>query len=425
MNRTRFTLWSRAILPLILALSAPSALARPHATAAPASAFNGAALLKEAWTVISERFYDPAFNGADWEAVLSAYTPRAQQASNYQELSKIINAMLAELRVSHTGYYTPLDREYYELVDIFFSRNPALAKQRSGIFRDGVVRYEGIGIVTRQIESETFIIDLVPGLPADDAGLHVGDQIVSANGKPFHPILSFLDKAGQTVLLLIQRTDDQASRRVIEVKPTWIEPHKMFLESIQNGARIIERDDKRIAYVRIRSYASEDYQEALVQLVTAGGKLADADALILDIRGGWGGANPDYLNLFNRNIPVMNYTTRDGNRGVHDRQWRKPVVLLVDGGTRSGKEVLTHGFKKYGIGPVVGSPTAGAVLGAGPTLLSDGSLILCAVTNVTVDGQRLEGKGVQPDIEVLFDLRYADGADPQLDRAIDEAAKLD
>jgi len=36
-----------------------------------------------------------------------------------------------------------------------------------------------------------------------------------------------------------------------------------------------------------------------------------------------------------------------------------------------------------------------------------------------VDGERLEGRGVAPDIEVPFDFRYADGADPQLDRALE------
>jgi carboxyl-terminal processing protease len=36
-----------------------------------------------------------------------------------------------------------------------------------------------------------------------------------------------------------------------------------------------------------------------------------------------------------------------------------------------------------------------------------------------VDGERLEGVGVEPDIEVPFDFRYAAGNDPQLARALD------
>ena len=39
-------------------------------------------------------------------------------------------------------------------------------------------------------------------------------------------------------------------------------------------------------------------------------------------------------------------------------------------------------------------------------------------TKVLVDGQRLEDIVVTPTIEVPFDSRYAAGADPQLDRAV-------
>jgi C-terminal processing protease CtpA/Prc len=38
---------------------------------------------------------------------------------------------------------------------------------------------------------------------------------------------------------------------------------------------------------------------------------------------------------------------------------------------------------------------------------------------VLVDGQRLEGVGVMPTIAVPFSLAYAQGQDPQLDRAVD------
>ena len=53
-----------------------------------------------------------------------------------------------------------------------------------------------------------------------------------------------------------------------------------------------------IGYVHVWSYASDAYQEALEQLLGEGA-LKDADALVLDLREGWGGAVPDYLDLFN------------------------------------------------------------------------------------------------------------------------------
>lgn len=57
-------------------------------------------------------------------------------------------------------------------------------------------------------------------------------------------------------------------------------------------------------------------------------------------------------------------------------------------------------------------------------VLADGSLLYLAVADALIDGRRLEGIGVPPDIEVPFDVRYAAGADPQLERAPQEAVRL-
>ena len=57
-------------------------------------------------------------------------------------------------------------------------------------------------------------------------------------------------------------------------------------------------------------------------------------------------------------------------------------------------------------------------------MLGDRSLLLLAVADVQVDGGRLEGVDVTPDVEVPNDIRYAAGADPQLDRAIEEMSRV-
>jgi carboxyl-terminal processing protease len=93
--------------------------------------------------------------------------------------------------------------------------------------------------------------------------------------------------------------------------------------------------------------------------------------------------------------------------------------MLVNEGSRSAKEILALGFQQYRIGPVVGSKTAGAVVAGRPFPMQDGSLLYVAVADVYVNGgQRLEGKGITPDINVPFSLEYAQGADPQKERAI-------
>jgi C-terminal processing protease CtpA/Prc len=45
-----------------------------------------------------------------------------------------------------------------------------------------------------------------------------------------------------------------------------------------------------------------------------------------------------------------------------------------------------------------------------------------AVSDVRVEGERLEGRGVLPDVVVPFRLPYAAGHDPQLEAALAELA---
>src|SRR5439155_25704101 len=110
-------------------------------------------------------------------------------------------------------------------------------------------------------------------------------------------------------------------------------------------------------------------------------------------------------------------TDRNGVSELENVKWRKPVAMLVNGGTRSGKEILAYGFKKYRLGEVIGSRTEGAVLAA-TAFLIDGGLLLLAVGDVQVDGGRLEGVGVAPRIEVQADPASMGLGDPQLNRAI-------
>ena len=77
--------------------------------------------------------------------------------------------------------------------------------------------------------------------------------------------------------------------------------------------------------------------------------------------------------------------------------------MLVNRGTRCGKEVLAFGFKQNHLGEIIGTQTAGAVLAASAFLMDSGDLLLLAVADVAVDGQRLEGVGVRPTIKVPFD----------------------
>jgi carboxyl-terminal processing protease len=391
-----------AVLAFALSLVGACPLAATAADApAPASAAGNEAVLDEVWQTVRDHFYDPSLRGLDWASVRARYAPQAAAAESEDALAAVINAMLAELHASHTEFYTPAEPAYYQLADIF-----AGVLRRRGldrIFPGGKITYPGIG--------------MIEDTPAQQAGLLVGDEIVAADGAPFRPVLSFRNKIGSPIVLSIRRHAEGAGESII-VTPTELQPREMFLQGLRASARLIPtRTGLRIGYVHVWSYASGVYQEALEQLLGEG-VLKDADALVVDLREGWGGAVPDYLDLFNARAPTMQVRDRDGRIQLDNVKWRRPAAMLVNERTRSGKEVLAYGFERYGLGEVIGSRTSGAVLAASAFLMRNGDLLLLAVDDVRVDGERLEGTGVDPTIAVPFDSRYAAGTDPQLDRAI-------
>ena len=114
---------------------------------------------------------------------------------------------------------------------------------------------------------------------------------------------------------------------------------------------------------------------------------------------------------------------RKGEGRVSNVRWHKPLVAIIDAGTRSGLEVFAYDLKAKGI-PLVGVRTAGALLGGRGYLLPDDSLLELAVAGVEVNGEKIEGKGVEPEVVVPFDVRYADGHDPQRDAAVTKALSL-
>ena len=386
----------------------PSLLAKPQAQ-----------IFDRAWQTVNENFFDPKFNGVDWKAIREQYKSPAIQAKSKAEFATVVNQMLSQLRTSHTRYYTADEPAYYQILGIFAKRNPELQKQLKKFLPQGKIEYPGIGIFTKEIQGRTFISGILAGSPAAKAKLKVGDRIISADGKPFQPIQSFANKIGKPVNMAIQRSANTQDRQEIEVTPQIFDATTMFIKAQQASTQIIQKEGKKIGYVHIWSYAGDEYQRQLEEDLMYG-RLKDAEGLVLDLRDGWGGASPNYLNIYTANGPSVTMTGRDRRSFTANYQWKKPVVMVVNEGSRSGKEILAFGFQRYKIGSVVGSPTAGAVVGGRPFIMPDGSVLYLAVADVIIDGKyRLEGKPINPDIAVPFTLEYAQGADPQKERAID------
>jgi len=360
------------------------------------------ALGQEIVAIVRDHFYDPK-KGAAWAAAHDHYGAAAMDPDGFIRTTR---EGLAELKVSHTAYYTPADPQYFGLLSVF---HEALEVDSAEV--------ESIGA---DVTGEGFVRVVFPGGPAEAGGLRRGDRIVRADGRPFEPIRSFKGRAGRAVLLSVQRARD-AEPVELKVTPRKIDPGREWLDAQIKGSRVIERKGERIAYAPLFSCAGEQYMEGLQEAL--GGSLRGARALVLDFRDGWGGCNPDFVNLFNDAVPVLTSIGRDGKAQVFDAQWRESVFILINGGTRSGKEVVSYALQQRRRATLVGAHSAGAVMGGRCFLLSDRSLLYLAVADSRVNGKRLEGIGVQPDVEVRDDLPYAAGSDPQLEKALDLAAQ--
>ena len=118
------------------------------------------------------------------------------------------------------------------------------------------------------------------------AGVLLGDEIVSADDRPFRPVGSFRGKVGSPVSLQIRRASG-AAPIAISVSPADLHPNEMFLRGLKDSARVIVTDKAHIGYVHVWSYASRRIQSALEDLMSDG-PLKDADALVWDLRGRMG-----------------------------------------------------------------------------------------------------------------------------------------
>jgi tricorn protease len=96
--------------------------------------------------------------------------------------------------------------------------------------------------------------------------------------------------------------------------------------------------------------------------------------------------------------------------------------MLIDQDAGSGGDFFPYGFKRLGLGKLIGTRTWGGLIGiyANPSLIDGGVLTVPFFRVFTPEGEwRIENEGVAPDIEVDLDPKSVNaGIDPQLDTAI-------
>ena len=370
--------------------------------------FDREAVFEEVLTTVSEHFvYQSQLETRDWLESKARFRSAAISAKTQDDFSNSINGLLHTLGTSHTYYYARISPKHYQLAGVF---NRAFQDDEELKFV-----FEGVGIDTVQNDGRTFIRAVFDGFSAKQAGLKFGDELLTANDQPFHAIGSFLGMAGNRVELAVRRNGKELS---IKVPVEMIDGRSMFEKALKSSVCTVQKNSQKVGYIHVWSYAGTQFQEA-IRSELLWGKLADCDSLILDLRDGWGGADINYLNLFRKPIAEIESRNSKGESRNFTGVWRKPVVLVVNERSTSGKELFAYGFRKLGLGKIVGNTTAGAVVAGRCFRLSNGDLLYLAVSDIKVDGLRLEGKGVVPDIKIPRPIESAGENDPQLDAAIE------
>jgi C-terminal processing protease CtpA/Prc len=194
-------------------------------------------------------------------------------------------------------------------------------------------------------------------------------------------------------------------------------------DSLSHSWKLIGHKGHQFSYIRLWWLSGWTMRQVLELGIMA----ARSEGIIIDIRDGFGSDPPtEYIQPFLRDgLDTITEESIGRNRTFTSTPaFNKPVIVVINGGSRSGKELLAYYFKKTKRGLLIGERTAGYVSAGRWKRISQGSMLYYCVMMIIVDGKRLEGVGVEPDIEVPFDVRFAAGRDIQLERAKDEMVKL-
>lgn len=339
---------------------------------------------EKVWQAIRDHFWDKQLGGLDWNKTGDTYRAKLTKVKNKAQFTGLVNRMLSELHSSHTSYINDDDVEFYML--------PAVMAHD---MEDHAV--EHIGVMGRTESGEYRVTALLEDGPAHKAGIRTGDRILTADGAPFTTAGSFRGKEGKLVSLAVRR-QGESTTDYVDVVPVKQNILKAFLNATRASARVLDVDGKRIGYIHLWTMANDSFKAALDKIVLT--TLHDTDGLILDLRDGYGGTPFGYIDVFTRPDVSWEAQYRSGQPDATHTGYNRPIVALINSGTRSAKEFLSYQLKSAHRATLVGKQTAGAFLGAGSFPISATGLLEMAVVGLRVNGSKLEANGVCPDLEV-------------------------
>jgi len=284
--------------------------------------------------------------------------------------------------------------------------------------------FEGVGMEIGIKGGMLTVIAPLEGTPAYKAGVKAGDKILKIDDVSTEDLL--LEEAvnlirgekGTEVVLTISRKSLKEPKEISIIRDT-----------IQIPVAKWEMFDNNIAYIKIYHFTGNlpnKFQRIVSQTLNA-----KAEKLILDLRNNPGGYLEVAVDITSWFIPkgevvVIEDRGEEKNQKTYRSKGYKgiqdlPVVVLINGGSASGSEIVAGALKDIGNIKLVGEKSFGK--GSVQTLekLQDGSSLKITIAKwLTPSGISISEQGLTPDIEIeLTEEDYDADRDPQLDKAIE------
>jgi tricorn protease len=242
-----------------------------------------------------------------------------------------------------------------------------------------------------------------------------GEDVLSVSD----PHLLLRNQQKQQVLIRVRSQLDKASREYI-VTPVADEADLRYRDwEYTRRQRVEEKGKGKLGYVHLRAMGRDNLTEWYRSFYP----IFNRQGLIIDVRHNRGG-NIDSLIL--EKLLRRAWFYWKGRVGVPtwnmQYAFRGHMVVLCDEHTASDGEAFAEGFRRLGLGKVIGTRTwGGEIWLTSSNRLSDGGIATAAELGVYGPEREwlIEGHGVDPDI-VVDNLPYAtfNGDDAQLTAAI-------
>ena len=262
--------------------------------------------------------------------------------------------------------------------------------------------YVGIGVTIspEHVDTGVEIVDVTPDSPAFEAGLRIGDVILTVEGTPvLDGSEGALDinetknrvrgKEGTNVTITVSRDGEARDytitrARIKTVNVTW--------ELLEDG----------VAYIRIRNFEQDAAQDAIAAIEAA--RAQNAKSILFDVRFNPGGYKHELVKLLDYLLPEgplfrsVDYSGKESVDSSDADFLDMPMAVLVNYDSYSAAEFFAAALQEYEAAAVVGVQTYGKGRFQTAISLQDGSAINISVGQYTTPkGISLVGKGITPD----------------------------